>query len=131
MRLDGMDSVTVGANRRLPIRFGDCLSVNALLKLLRNLIVALAAGEWNVELEDRGLLVLGVENLVRAVAVRTDCGLVRSVGYCVPVDALLIRSHCLYAETGAVHDEFLTMARSASRRNAGVVHTRFRVAGRQ
>jgi hypothetical protein len=39
-----MDSVTVGADWRLPVRFGDRLSVNALLKLLRNLVVALAAG---------------------------------------------------------------------------------------
>ncbi len=70
-----MNPVAIGADRRLPVALGDRRAVNALLEFLRDRVVALAAGHRNVELEDRRLRILRVENLVRAVAVGADCSL--------------------------------------------------------
>src|SRR5215831_465679 len=52
VRCDGMNSVTISAHRRLPVCLCNRLAVNALLKLFRDLVVALAASQRHVELED-------------------------------------------------------------------------------
>src|SRR3954452_23254929 len=66
VRLDGVDPVAVGAHGRLPVRPREGLAVDALLKLLRNLLVALAACQRNIEFEDGRLRIFSVENFVRA-----------------------------------------------------------------
>src|SRR5262245_13230254 len=52
VRFDGVNPVTIGTDGRLPVRFRERLAVNALLKLFRDLIVALAAGQRHIELKD-------------------------------------------------------------------------------
>lgn len=90
MRLDRMNSVTIGAHRRLPVGFGDGLAMNALLEFLGDLLVALTAGHWYVELEDGGFRVFGVENFMRTVTIGADRRFFRSVGDGMSVNALLI-----------------------------------------
>jgi len=52
MRFDRMDPMTIGADWRLPIRLCNGLPVNALLELFRDLVVALATSQRDIELED-------------------------------------------------------------------------------
>ena len=89
--------MAIGAHRRLPVALGDGLSVDALLKLLRDRVVALAAGWRHIELEDRRLGILRVENLVSAVAIGADRGFLGSVRDRVSMNALLVRSDHLRA----------------------------------
>src|SRR3974390_554794 len=131
MRLDRGDGMAVGANRSLPVALGDGLSVYALLEFLRDRVVALPAGGWHIELEDRALGVFRVENLVRAVAVGADRGFFRARGDGVSVDTHLIRSRHLRALTAILHYEFLAVAGAACRGNVGVVHARLGIARRQ
>lgn len=128
MRLDRMNAVAIGADRCLPISLGDGLSVNALLKFRRDRVVALAARQRNIELEDRRLGIFGVENLVRPVAVGADSGLLRSVRDGVSVHALLVGSDHLRALSAIRHDEFLAVASAAGCRNIGMVNLRLRIA---
>ena len=70
VRLDGVNSVTVGAHRRLGNAAAHRLAVNALHELLFHSGMALAAGFGNIEFEDGRFVVAGGANLVNAVAVR-------------------------------------------------------------
>ena len=97
MRLDRVNAVAIGANRRLPISLGQGGAVDALSIFLRNRIVALTASECHVELEDRRLRILGIENLVRAMAIGANGGLVGTGRNRVPVNALLVRRDHLRA----------------------------------
>lgn len=128
MRLDRVNSVAVRAYRSLPVRLRNCLPMDALLKILRNLIVALAAGQRHVEFEDRRFCVFGVENFMRAMAVRANRSFFRARGNCVSVHARRIRSNHLRALATIFHDEFLAMARPTGGGNIGVMHPRFWIA---
>ena len=66
-----------------------------------------------------------------AVAVGADRRLFRSGGDRVSVHAQLVRSDHLRALSAVLHNKFLAVAGSASGRDVGVVHPRFRIAGRQ
>ena len=129
--LDGVNSMAIGAHRRLPVALGDGLSVDALVEFLGDGIVTLAAGRRHIELENRRLRVPGVENLVRAVAVGADRGLLRAGGNGMSVDTLLVRCHHLGALSAVLHYKFLAVARAAGRGNVGMMHARLRIAGRQ
>ena len=94
-------------------------------------VVALAAGRRHIELEDRRLRILGVENLVRAVAIGADRGFLRAGGDGVSVNALLVGRDHLRALSAVFHHKLLAVAGSAGRGNVGVMHARFGIAGRQ
>ena len=68
---------------------------------------------------------------MRAVAVGAHRGLLRAGGDGVSVHALLVRSDHLRALSAVLHHKFLAVAGAAGRGNVGVVHARFRIAGRQ
>ncbi len=123
--------MAVCADRRLPVALRKRLPVNALLKFFGDRVVALSAGRRDVELEDRRLRVFRVENFVRAVTVGTHGSLLRSCGDCVSVDTLGVGGDHLRTLPGVVHDEFLAVASAAGGWNVGMVHARFRIAGRQ
>jgi hypothetical protein len=120
--LDGVNSVAIGTHRSLPVALGDGLSVDALLEFLGDGVVTLAAGRRHIELEDRRLHVLGVENLVRAVAVGADRGLLRAGSDRVSVDALRIRCDHLGTLSGVLHHKFLAVACAAGCRDVGMMH---------
>ena len=75
VRLDGVDAVTVCADRGQAVAAGDSLPVNALHEGLRHRAVAFAAGDGHVEFVDGRLGVVGGKNVVGAVAIGADCGL--------------------------------------------------------
>ena len=52
VRLYGMDAVAICADWSLPVSLRNSGTVDALLKFLRDLLVALAASERHIELED-------------------------------------------------------------------------------
>ena len=93
--------------------------------------MALAASQRNVEFEDGRLGIFRVENVVRAMTIGADGGLLGAVGDGISVDALLIRGDHLDAEAVLLHDELLAMAGTASRRNIRVRNTRLGICGRQ
>src|SRR5579862_1451225 len=107
VRLDRVNSVTIGAYRRLPVALRNGLSVDALLEVLRDRVVAFPAGQRHVELEDRGLGVLRVENLVRAVAIGADRGLLGTVRNGVSMHTLLVGRDHLRALPAIFHYKFL------------------------
>ena len=80
VRLDGVNAVAIGADRRLRVAAGDGLPVDALHELGLHRLMALGAGQRNVELEDGRFLVAGAADFVHAVAVGADGGLGGSVG---------------------------------------------------
>ena len=129
--LDGVDAMAIGTDWRLPICLRDRLPVNTLLKFLRNLLVAFAAGLRHIEFENRGFRVLGVENLMRAVTIGADRSFFRTIGDCMPVNALFIGGDRLHTESALLHHELLAVTGPASRRNVRVMDTRFRIACRQ
>ena len=53
MWFDGMNTMTIGADRSLSITTSNRLAMNTILELLRWACVALAAGLRHIELEDR------------------------------------------------------------------------------
>ena len=128
VRLDGVNAVAVGTNRSLPVALRDGRSVDALLKLLGNHVVAAPAGHGHIELEDRGLRVLRVKNLVSAMAVGADRSLLRAGSDGMSMHALFVGGDHLRALAAVFHYEFLTVAGAASRRNVGVVDPRLRIA---
>jgi len=68
---------------------------------------------------------------VRAVTIGADRGLLRSARDRVAVGTLLIRCDHLCPETVLFHDELLTVAGTAGRRDVDVSNARFRIASRQ
>ena len=131
VRFNGVNAVAIGAHRRLPVAFGDGLSVDALFEFLGDRVVTLAAGRRHIELEDGRLGILGVENLVRSVAVGADRGLLGSGRDRMPVDALRVRGNHLRALSTILHHEFLAVAGAAGGRDIRMVYARFRIARRQ
>src|SRR5215472_10515737 len=121
MCFDGVNAVTVGADRGLPVAVCDRLSVNALRELLLNVVVTLGTSCRDVELEDGRLGVAGGENLVRSMAIRADGGFLRSSRDGSAMHAFLIRHERLRAATARGHHELLTVARAAGSGNVGVV----------
>ena len=119
--------MAVCADRRLPVALRNGLSVNALLELCGDLVVALAAGQRNIEFKDRRLGIFGVQDFVGAMAVRADGSFFGARSDRVAVDALLVRCDHLRADTTIFHHEFLTMAGSARGWDVGVMHLRFGV----
>ena len=131
MCLDRVNAVAVRAHWCLPVGLRDGLAMNALLEFLRDLLVALAAGHRDVELKDGRLRILGVQNFVRPVAIGADRRFFGPVGDGMSVNALLIRSDRLDAQSAALHYKLLAVAGSASRRNIAVMDGRLGVARRQ
>lgn len=121
MRLDGMDAVAIGANRRLPVSARDGLAVNALLELPLDRAMALAAGIGNVEFEYRRLGVSRGQDVVRAVAIGTDCCLLHAFGHGLAMNALLVGNKGLGAAAGGFHDKLLAMASATGGGNIGVI----------
>ncbi len=131
VRLDGVNAVAIGAHWRLPVALRDSLSVDALLEFLGDRVVALAARRRHVELEDGRLRVLGVEDLVRTVAVSADRGFLGSGSDGMSVNALRVRSDHLRALSTVLHDKLLAVASAAGGGDIGVVYARLRIAGGQ
>lgn len=67
--------MAVRAHGRLPVALRNLLPVNALQIILGDAVVATAAGLRHIKLENGRLRILGVEDLVGAVAVRANRGL--------------------------------------------------------
>ena len=64
---DRMRSVTVGADRRLQVTFGDALAMGAALELIVDLGVACAAGLRDIRLECGAARILVAQDAVRSV----------------------------------------------------------------
>jgi hypothetical protein len=127
VRLDGVNTVAVGAHRRLPVAAGDRLPVNALRVFILHRAVALGAGLGHVELEDGGLGIAGAQDLVRAMAVGAHCRLLGTGSNRAPVDAFLVGNELLRAVAASLHDELLPVTGAAGGGDVGAVHARFRV----
>jgi len=127
MRLDRVDSVTVGANRSRPIPTRNCLSVNALREGICYCRMALAAGRWNIEFIDWRTGVAGGKYLVRAMAIGANRSLRRSVFGGVPMDAFLVRDEGLNANSVRLHQKLLPVAPAAGNGNVGVIDRRLGV----
>jgi hypothetical protein len=116
-----MNAVAVGAYRRLPVTLRDGSSVDALLKFFRDGVVTFSASQRHIKFENWRLRILGVENLMRAVAVSADCGFLRAGGHGMAMNALRVGSNHLRALPAILHHEFLAVARAASRGNVGMI----------
>src|SRR6476659_1878242 len=91
MRLDGVNTVAVGAYGRLPVAAGDRLAVDALRVFRCKRAVAPRAGGVHVELEDGRLRIADGQNVMRVVAVRADGGSLRTRRHRAAVHTFLIR----------------------------------------
>ena len=131
MRLDRVDSVAVRADRGQPVAARDCLPVNALHEGLVDCRMALAAGGRNIELVDRRLGVVGGKNLVRAVAIGADRGLLRSFFDGAPMHAFLIGDEGLRALAVRLHQKLLPVASAAGDGNVGMIDRRLGIVGGQ
>src|SRR4029077_2589135 len=69
VRLDGMNAMTVGANRSLAVAACDSLPVDALHEFLLHRLMTRRTGARNVELEDGRLGIAGRQDFMRAVTV--------------------------------------------------------------
>ena len=69
VRLDGMNAMTVGANRSLAVAAGDSLPVDALHEFLLHGLMTLRTGARDVELEDGRPGIAGGQDFMRAVTV--------------------------------------------------------------
>lgn len=121
MRLDGMNAMAIGANRRLPVSARDSLAVNALFELPFDRAMALAAGMGNVEFEYRRLGVSPVHDVVRAVAIGTNGCLLHAFGHGLAMHALLIGDKGLGGTSGSLHHKLHTMADATRGGNIRVV----------
>ncbi len=131
MRLDRVDSVAVGADRGQAVAARNSLPVNALHEGLRDLGVALAAGGRNVEFINRRLLIVGGKNLVRAVAIRADRGLLRALFDGHAMHAGLIGHKALGALAVRFDEKLLPVAPAAGDGNVRVIHRRFGIVRRK
>ena len=115
-RLDGVNAVAIGADRRLPVAARDGRAVNALHVLLLDVVMALGAGGRNVELVDRRLRIDGAQDVVLAVAVGADRGLVGAGGDRLAVHAFLVRVEGRRGHAARGHGKFLAVAGAAGLR---------------
>ena len=113
VRLDGVNAVAVGANRRLPVAASDRLAMNALHELLLDGLVTFGTGRRHVELEDRRLGVTGGKNFMRSVAVGAHCSLLRTPCDRLAVHALQVGVEGPRTVAAGFHHEFLTVATAA------------------
>ena len=127
VRFDRVDAMTVSAHRGLLIAARNRLAVNALHEGGLNVHVALAAGGGHVELVNWRLRVVRWDDLVRAVTVRADRGLLRSLFGSAPVHAFLVADERLRALAAGFHKEFLPVAAPACTGNVLVTDRRFRI----
>src|ERR1700675_701154 len=74
VRLDGMNAVTIGADRRLP--FSPChrLAVDTLFEFLRHAAVTFSTRDWDIELENGRFGICRSQNFVGSVTVRANSG---------------------------------------------------------
>ncbi len=129
--LDGVNAVTIGADRGLPVAAGNGRAVDALHVLLLDVIVTLGAGGRNVELVDRRLGIDGAQDVVLAVTVGANRGFLGTGCDRFAVDAFLIRSVGRSRHAAGRHRKLLAVAGAAGCRNVGVSHLRLGIAGRQ
>src|SRR5690242_18231364 len=121
MRLDGMNAMAIGANRRLPVAAGDSLAVNALFELPFDRAMALAAGVGNIEFEYRRLGVSRGHNVVRTVAIGTNGCLLHAFGHSLAVHTLLVGDKLLDGAAGGCHHKLLVVAGATGGGNIRVV----------
>ncbi len=93
--------------------------------------MALAAGRRNVELGDRRLRVGPLQDVVRAVAIGTNCGVLGSARHRFAVNALFVGSVGRGTDSAAGHHQLLAVAGAAGRRNVDVRDFRLGIARRQ
>lgn len=128
--LDGVDPMTVCADRRQGVSPRDPLAVDAGHERIVDCRVALAAGRRHIEFVDWRLLVIGGKDLVRAMAVGTHRGLLRAVFDGTPMHAVLIGEERLRALPVRLHQELLPVAAPARGWNIRMIYRRVRVVGR-
>jgi len=128
VRLDRVNPVAIRAHRGQSVATRQRLPVNALHKGAVDVRMALAAGGRNRELVDRRLGVVRSQYLVRAVAIRAHCGLLRSLLCRPPMHAFLVRVEGLRAFAVRLHQKLLTMATAAGVRDVVVIHRRLGIA---
>ena len=130
-RLDGVNAVAVGADRRLPVAARDRLRRECFAR------TAVCTSAWHLP------QVAGTLNLLQsatsdrcagrmsccAVAVGADRGLLRSARDRFAVHALLIRSEGRGADAAGGHHQLLAVAGAAGLRDVGVRDFRLRIAG--
>ena len=122
MRLNGVNAVTIRTDWSLPVPAADCLPVNALGEVLFHRSVAFGAGMGHIEFKNRRLGIGCVQNLVRAMAIRTHRRGFRSRGDRASMDTLLVGKERLRAVPAGSHDEFLAVAAAASLGNIQVAY---------
>ena len=115
-RLDGVNPVAVGADRRLPVAARDRLSVNALHVLQLYIVVTLGTGGGDVELVDRRLGIAGAQDVVLAVAVGANRSFIGAGGDRLAVYAFLIGSEGSGADAARRHHKFLSVTGAAGLR---------------
>lgn len=91
--------------------------------------VTLAASGGNIELIDWRLLVVGLENVMGAVAIGADGSLRRALFDGATVHALLVGKEGLSALPIRLHEELLPVASTARGRDICVTYRRFGVIG--
>ena len=120
--------MAIGAGGRERIAARQRLAVNAHIESVGHIRVARAAGVRDGKLRDRRLRIVGGQNLVRAVAVGTDRGILRPVGHGAAVHARLIGDIRLRAFAVGLHQERLPVAAATGGWNVGVIHRRLGIA---
>lgn len=128
---DAVNTVTVGAARRLRVPPGDRLAVDALSEFGRDPPVTLAAGLGEVEFEDRRPGVRGRHDVVAPVAVGTDRRARVAAGDGAGVRALLVGQEGPLAYPARLHHRRVRVTPAASSGDVGPVDRRTRVARRQ
>jgi hypothetical protein len=114
VRLYGVDAVAVGTDGSLGIAARDRLAVDALDEFCFHAFMTLGAGRRNVEFEDRRFGVAGGKDLVRAVAVGADRGLLGTGSDGASMNTLLVGKERRIAVAAGLHDKFLAVASAAS-----------------
>lgn len=112
-----MNTVTVGANRRLPVAARDCLTVDALYVLLLDVVVTLGASYRNIEFVDWRFRIGSCQDVMLTMAIRTNGGLVGTRSHRFAVNTLLVRSEGSGTNSARCHHKFLAMAGAAGLRN--------------
>jgi len=119
-RLNGVNAVAVRADGRMPITSSQRLTVNALHKSRLHVRVALAAGCRHIKLRDRRFRVGARQDVVRAVAVCTNCGVLGTAVDGFAVNALLVGVERSRTDAATRHDHLLAVASTAGGGNVSV-----------
>src|SRR5579863_880849 len=105
--LDGVNAMAIGTDGSQAVAAGNSLPVDAGHERLRDLGVTLAAGGRHVEFIDGRMVFVGGQNLMRAVAIGTYRGLLRTVFDGPSVHTLLIGNKRLRTDAVGGVDELL------------------------